>query len=58
MKSKEKNKTVISICLDADIIQMADELAKKDRRSRSSFIQFLIISAHTDSLEIFKTKTK
>ena len=54
MKNKTKKK-VIAICLDEPIITMADELAQKDSRSRSSFIQFLIISAHTDSL---KTKDK
>jgi predicted transcriptional regulator len=51
MKSKDKKKRVLSICLDEDVLLLADELAQKDSRSRSSFIQFLIISAHTDSLK-------
>ena len=46
----EKSKKIYSISIAPEVMKMADDLAKKNFVNRSSYLQSLIISAHTDSL--------
>ena len=39
----KKNKTIISVSLDAEILEKLDELAKKNYCTRSAFVVRLIL---------------